>query len=996
MPPRKRGPPRSKSGTRVRRDCAKKQTRDTRNRIRREMQISCQRGRRKQLDTHRLENDVLNMTKNITATLGESTLVSFNPQTVFGGLSSDAKDEGKALLVQTIFDRVETVSSDQNDPWKILNGSSLPASLFMVVTRHVNGENTDTWIPLKSVQSLDVAHRYLDWVMTAGDYGGNSDQKGGSKTYRDRHGNIVEETGSERWQRLRDDPSSVRRVALRQVSRPKLANSNRSGAANAHFKFRLSDSFSDLDLNKYQIYPSEMVETKSGEQCVIFALRQAGVSQHELDKLSMLGLSFRSHASSKDLRSIAAMLERPIRLTKYTGRNNQRDSFNVTVINPSKAPLATAINLATAENHAFVLDATPYTIFYLDNKEWCDNKIDGGITWTADTVRLLNGKNGVFAREGAKSHVLVKHLLRSIGGEKPMLIAHAPSSTAPAHRPKTNIPISLTLSDFDCAPEDATSAEAKRFPVRPFAVTSPKAPAAVFALDIEAITCEGKFHKPLLCAFTTIIPGPNFDEKDYQPEDVSLFVEKEDESCITGAIYAMVNLTLSTMDKHMDDISDCEDDEESENEEDKDQENPGKRKKKKPKPTLLIYVHNLQYDITLIEQEFPVVNVCKKGTTRYSVEIFCNRSVKVLLVDSLKLLPFGLASFTKTLGLPDRLHKQEFIVYEWYDSYNLYDRCTVDDYLAARPAHPDPSENLKFRNGLLKLLANHSDVVELEDHDDECTFLPGELYIMYLNLDVVVLAAGVAKLQYLVAELGVKAGIPATDYVDIHGLLTITAIGKHIFSRAGVYLGDDGEPAYGVSANLRTYIHESVVGGRIFVGETTATEVIEESVYNDARSLYPTANTFITGSKDDGCLDLGFPAGRPSLIPDNMLEGNRYMTDKEHPWWTVTVRVTQVRRKQSCGIPSFYYKTSDGRVVYSNTLPEGSESVVVTVDQGVLMSWITFHDVVFTTVQGVRWDAGPNSANKSTKMGDLVRMLYNERVTYKRAGNTGMYLTDAF
>ena len=112
--------------------------------------------------------------------------------------------------------------------------------------------------------------------------------------------------------------------------------------------------------------------------------------------------------------------------------------------------------------------------------------------------------------------------------------------------------------------------------------------------------------------------------------------------------------------------------------------------------------------------------------------------------------------------------------------------------------------------------------------------------------------------------------------------------------------------------------------------------------------------------------------------------------------YTVTVQVTDVRKQQECGIPTFYYHDANRKMRYSNVMPPDYDFVEAVVDQGTLMGWIEFHDVEYTAIHGLRWPANSTLEGKVVlrrdrhPMGRMVKFLYDERLKYKREKNAGM------
>ena len=316
-----------------------------------------------------------------------------------------------------------------------------------------------------------------------------------------------------------------------------------------------------------------------------------------------------------------------------------------------------------------------------------------------------------------------------------------------------------------------------------------------------------------------------------------------------------------------------------------------------------VYIHNLRYDLALIEQALNVNKVCKKGATRYSACIIWD-DVLFTLLDSIKLLPMSLSGFPKALGLPSRFSKKENISYLFYKEHHYpssqwweVNRVNIEDYLVNCSPQYQLVDGVQVDFGRYKCEADYKDAeasveeilradpdyFDWNEDDQSCNW--GKYYEYYLKWDVLVLAAGMTKLELLVKDLGTRMDIPIFKIPSMQGALTITAIGKRLFNAAGVYTSPTGSAAQGLGGKLRSYVHQSVVGGRIFCPEETPLIVDDTpSIYNDARSLYPSANHYICAPESEGGIGLGFPYTRPEVIPEEVLKAKSFLNDPAYPW----------------------------------------------------------------------------------------------------------------
>ena len=316
--------------------------------------------------------------------------------------------------------------------------------------------------------------------------------------------------------------------------------------------------------------------------------------------------------------------------------------------------------------------------------------------------------------------------------------------------------------------------------------------------------------------------------------------------------------------------------------------------------TANVYIHNLRYDLALIEQALNVNKVCKKGATRYSACIMWD-DVVFNLLDSIKLLPMSLSGFPKALGLPSRFSKKENISYLFYKEHHYpssqwweVNRVNIEEYLDCPDFDDDgvPADTSRYKTeaewaaaeaSVEEIMRADPDYFDWNEDDQSCNW--GKYYEHYLKWDVLVLAAGMTKLELLVKDLATRMDIPKEKTPSIQGALTITAIGKRLFNAAGVYTSPTGSAAQGLGGKLRSYVHQSVVGGRIFCPEETPLIVDDTpSIYNDARSLYPSANHYICAPESEGGIGLGFPYTRPEVIPEDVLKAKSFLDDPAYPW----------------------------------------------------------------------------------------------------------------
>lgn len=800
--------------------------------------------------------------------------------------------------------------------------------------------------------------------------------------------------------------TSARTIRMVNRSRGSVARRSRNqNTDNGFFPFYLAPEFEDVDLTKYQVFNNEKKYLDSGKMCFLHSLEVSGITSLELEKLSMLDLSNRPMATVKDMQLAASTLGIKIVFRKWhEGTTVSKPRYVKSSYAPKKGAASKTIHLAAISNHIFVDEKIPLTLFYFQNAALC-RRIQMTQLYTSQRERnpqIIDHQSGRESKTGTFTRKIIRWLVQSHKTEPNKYLIRGNRELYPLPL-RATLPASNVESEANVIFEKDIILDAKdqsMNTVQDYTIKTQHKPSMTFALDIEAV-CKVGFHEALMVGVAHVFFDEDYleDEGKYVAADVSIFDGfNEGKANIEAAFDFMASeakLYESIMAESDDDSDmgggECDDNDEPMDGEPKVVEE--EKKKSKVTPTVNVYIHNLKYDLAMIEHAMFVTEICKKGTTKYSATIRWN-GVKFVLLDSVKLLPFALKQFPKVLGLPPHLEKKEFICYEYYTYGNRDVRACVSSYMAEWSDGKSEEAAADFAKALTLTLRGNP--TEFEWSEDEQTFNPSAYYRYYLKYDVLVLAAGITRLNELVGDLCDRLGVDEDQKIEIHNLLTITSIGKQIFNAAGVYTSAAGTAARGVAGKMRDYVHQSVNGGRIFIPPPTPSMVVREpSIYNDARSLYPSANHFITAPSVEGGLGLGFPYTTPEIIPPDVLASKTFMSDPNFPWFTVTVKVTAVRKEQKCGIPAFYYYTPGRKLIYSNTMPPDFEFVEATVDQGTLRSWTEFHDVEFEATHGLRWPSNETLGDAKEErdrhpMGLLVKFLYDERLKYKKEKNTGM------
>ena len=367
---------------------------------------------------------------------------------------------------------------------------------------------------------------------------------------------------------------------------------------------------------------------------------------------------------------------------------------------------------------------------------------------------------------------------------------------------------------------------------------------------------------------------------------------------------------------------------------------------------IVIFFHNLRYDLAVIEPHVCIYSLLKRDQSIYEVKLKVRSCPEILftLRDSSKHLSgMSIAQMPKKMGLPAHLSKKSTgIYYEFFTHETRGDQVTLEEYIQYRPNKDQSEEDaLNDVNEMIRTFHEHQEP-ESEYRTLQRTerFCPEVLYRYYLKYDVLVLVAALHSY-----DSSMKA--VCRDYLQ----LPVTKPGSPLhyptsssFSRAILAAGGafTGASKYGLGA--RAYIQKAVRGGRTnchadFEGKIidAKTPGFEEGIDDlDGVSLYPSAIASLPG----------FPAVVPEAIPQEYLS---LSSIEEHSVTAVvTVRITGIRRKFKYAQPIIAFRQDDGVMSFIQDLPnnEAFEDTIHIID---LQEYIRLHDIQYEILYGVWW-----------------------------------------
>lgn len=367
---------------------------------------------------------------------------------------------------------------------------------------------------------------------------------------------------------------------------------------------------------------------------------------------------------------------------------------------------------------------------------------------------------------------------------------------------------------------------------------------------------------------------------------------------------------------------------------------------------VVIFFHNLRYDLAVLEPHVVIYGTLKREQTIYEVKLKVRSCPEILFVlrDSSKHLSgMSVAQMPKKMGLPAHLSKKSVgIYYEFFTHETRGNQVTLGEYIKYRPDKTQSeADALVVVNDMLESYLKdrepNTEYKTLEAHD---VFCPEVLYRYYLEYDVLVLAAALMAYEDSMAAV-------CRDYLNLPSVKpgsplyfpTSSSFSRAILSAGGAF---DGASKY--SLGLRAYIQKAVRGGRTnchseFEGKIidSSTPGFEEGVDDlDGVSLYPSAIASLPG----------FPSVVPEPIPREFLS---IESIEEHAVTAVvTVRITAIKRKLTYAQPILALRQEDGVMSFIQDLPNDQpfEDTIHIID---LQEYVRLHDIDYEILYGVWW-----------------------------------------
>lgn len=370
----------------------------------------------------------------------------------------------------------------------------------------------------------------------------------------------------------------------------------------------------ELDLSYYQIYTQEQAyQNENFENCVINCFILSGVKKSIVNQIKLSYVSG-AHIRNKDLPEMSKIIGRDIHI--YTIDNTEKVRIQK-ISNGFKE----VIKIASYKNHAFLLEDTIYTKFFITNyNELKDEKDAHNIS----RVKEVNGKK-YFVRDGACLNSL--QLIHLMYLQNHFLKLDL--SMFEEHESKDNKVYLDNIKNeqklFVEEESDDDGDEEKKL--------EEEINKVIYYADSETYVNKTTHSLFLLGAVGSSNDCVNIWKvnNEVSPKDV---------------VYSFLNYLTKGND---------------------------------PKDKIICYFHNLKYDYHILEPYLNMTGKVLKDNQVYSIKLrFFKYNIEFR--DSYKLIPEGLGKFKGIFDLDKEFGKKEAIAYRYYTPENYGERVDINTY----------------------------------------------------------------------------------------------------------------------------------------------------------------------------------------------------------------------------------------------------------------------------------------------------------------------------
>lgn len=672
-------------------------------------------------------------------------------------------------------------------------------------------------------------------------------------------------------------------------------------AENKNGGFFEGANMTNIDLSRYQIYTSEEHKQKRviKHHCILYTLKQSGIDDEKLKKISTTFENSMYFPISK-MQELVDLIENTIHIHRLERKSKEERTLKY----PFKD--TNPIQIALYKNHYFTFEDTIYSSFSVINYDVLKDVENFNDVFK---IRKEKNKKETYRRDKKNYKIDSLKLIKlmdeqemfNFNDENMLITTDGGLERDAIDIPLTNIDSEQILFGLD---EKTGKPKKKKRERRQF----------IFYADLEAIVYTGD-HKPFMSGII---------EKGGDKPKISVSTTEKSMNWFYGMFEYV-------------------------------KEKVAKKKKKEAtkdgvEEDIIIYFHNMKYDMKLLTKHMNIRDSCEKDGFCYQYEVSCKigkERMVFLIRDSYKMINVGLEKFSKMFGLKNK--KQEAIAYTYFNYVNINKKKnSVKKYMKhLKEADKSVFEKIMKEDG------------KLFNYNGK-TFDAMAYYKFYLKQDVMTLYEGLEKFQALMNKITNQS---------IYECLTISRFAFEFFAEKWAFEG-----VYKTKGNLRQYMAQAVYGGRVHVNTEIKKKVIKEVINDyDANSLYPSAFYRMCIEKQ------GLAKGKAKVLQE---EEKTYSELEKKDYYIVTVRINKINKKLDN--PFIQVKNDDDISDYVNELPN-NKPIITTIDKITLEDYIKFHNIEFDIIKGVYFDEGFNN-----RMGRICNNLYQERLIYKAEENDAM------
>jgi len=400
-----------------------------------------------------------------------------------------------------------------------------------------------------------------------------------------------------------------------------------------------------------------------------------------------------------------------------------------------------------------------------------------------------------------------------------------------------------------------------------------------------------------------------------------------------------------------------------------------------PNVLFIIYFHNLKFDMSFFLRFVCINRYIRKQNTTYG--FYVGKNLRFL--DSFKIVNYALKNFQFNLKLTGD-YKKETMFYDLYNQENINKKFVTLEEL--NKYYPEITEKdiIDLNDNAFSICKNKNKKY-IEDPDFSKKFYHIKHAAFYCNQDVRILKEGMQKMniyyKQFIDQL-VESKFSDIENFDmekfmvlknttIYDHLTISSLADTILKYTGCYDG-----VFQLSGDYQAFIQKCISGG------TCASEYnkkIDTNFYNleklkiqdfDAVSLYPSAMAIMPG----------ILKGTPKRFedPQNFFESDNFSNlEKLVSYYFCKIAIKKVNKPW--GISNIYSTNKNGIKEFHN-MEKSEKFVIMYVGKQQLEDMIKYQEIEFEFLEVIYFDKGYN-----TNINHLMKLLFNTRVTHKKAGN---------